>query len=175
MFSKKLDYYDKPCKWLKFLLNIWWPLSCISCLWSVGSDISSWENAIPSLFVLNIILTLSFFASDLLARFLDKTAMRAILFMEGLVILRSVWSLILMIIQSGEVMNAIPEQTGHGISDMIVTTTGGMISAYIGIAMAFTVLIVLVQILIAIITIMYVQKRKDLFLSSEKDLKKLYE
>mgnify|MGYP001853696952 CR=1 FL=1 len=164
MFSKKLDYYDKPCKWLKFLLNIWWPLSCISCLWSVGSDISSWENAIPSLFVLNIILTLSFFASDLLARFLDKTAMRAILFMEGLVILRSVWSLILMIIQSGEVMNAIPEQTGHG-----------MISAYIGIAMAFTVLIVLVQILIAIITIMYVQKRKDLFLSSEKDLKKLYE
>ncbi len=80
-----------------------------------------------------------------------------------------------MIIQSGEVMNAIPEQTGHGISDMIVTTTGGMISAYIGIAMAFTVLIVLVQILIAIITIMYVQKRKDLFLSSEKDLKKLYE
>ena len=76
-----------------------------------------------------------------------------------------------MIIQSGEVMNAIPEQTGHGISDMIVTTTGGMISAYIGIAMAFTVLIVLVQILIAIITIMYVQKRKDLFLSSEKDLK----
>lgn len=95
--------------------------------------------------------------------------------MEGLIITRGIWNLVLMIIQSGIVMSAIPESSGTGVSDAITTAVGGMVNAYIGIFMAFTMLVVLVQILIAIITIMYVQKRKELFIYNERELKKRYE
>lgn len=170
MFTDKLNYYDKPCKWLKFLLNIWWPLSCIACLFSIGEDISNWSNAVPSFFIFNIVLTLGYFACGLFARFLDKTAMSAIYVMEGLVIARSFWGLFYSVYNISAIT---PSETEY--SSVISVMVDSAISAISGFAIGIIIMVTIIQVLIAVITIMYIQKRKDLFLSSEKELKKFYE
>ena len=175
MFSKKLEYYGKSCKWLKFLLNIWWPLSGITYLLSVVSAVSDWSGTNPLLFMINILMTLAFFACGLLARFLDKTAMQAIFVLEGCIITRSIILLIFVVAGLGSFMNPISEETGNGIVDSATTMVNGITNAVTGLMITFSVMIVIIQVLIAVITIMYIQKRKDLFLSTEKQLKKLCE
>ena len=173
--GNKLDCYPVPCKWLKFLLNIWWPLSCIICLFNIGEDVANWSYTVPALFILNIVMALAFFACGLFARFLDKTAMKAIYFLEGLVIVRSIFNLVYMILELGDLMTPVASDTENGIVNATVTLVDGFINAAAGLAMAFAIMAAIIQVLVAIITIMYTEKRKDLFLYSEKELKKLYE
>ena len=175
MFSDKLNYYDKPCKWLKFLLNIWWPLSCITYLFTVVGAVLDWSGTNPLFFIINIFMILAFFACGLLARFLDKTAMQAIFVLEGFIIARSIILLISIVVGLGSFMNPISEETGNGIVNSAATMVNGITNAVTGLVIAFAVMFVIIQVLIAVITIMYIQKRKDLFLSTEKQLKKLYE
>lgn len=175
MFTDKLNYYNRPCNWLKFLLNIWWPLSCIAYLFAVGEAVSDWSGTNPLLFIINIVMTLAFFTCGLLARFLDKTAMQAIFVLEGFIIARSIILLIFIMVEVGGFMNPISEETGNGIVDSATTMVNGITNAAAGLMMAFAVMVVIIQVLIAVITIMYIQKRKDLFLSSEKEIKELYQ
>ncbi|MGI5895163.1 MAG: hypothetical protein ACOX6P_11350 [Candidatus Merdivicinus sp.] len=161
-FSDKLKYYPKPCGWLKFLMNFWWPISCIACLFNINNDISNWADTVPFIFILNIIMALSFFACGLLARFLDEVAMKAIYFLEGLAIVRSIIF----------ITSALIQFLGNTISN---PTESGFVTGFLNGIIFLVIAIYLIQILIAIITIMYIQKRKDLFLSSEKEIKKLYQ
>lgn len=45
MFSQKLKYYDKSCKWMLFLLNIWWPLLIVLSAWNVIQCIIGWTSS----------------------------------------------------------------------------------------------------------------------------------
>lgn len=172
MFTDKLKYYDKPCKWLLFLLNIWWPLTILVNIWNAVQLARNWNDDDASYFVLYILMAVGLFTCDLLARFLDKTAMTALYVAEGLIILRSVWTTNEMYLAAREASAAMQmEQTGVGAVDVGMAMVEGVDTAVSGFVLFSYIMAAIIQISIAIATIFYIRNRKDLFLLSENQLK----
>lgn len=168
MFTDKLKYYDKPCKWLLFLLNIWWPLTILANIWNAVQLARNWNDDDASYFVLYILMAVGLFTCDLLARFLDKTAMTALYVAEGLIILRSVWTTNEMYLAAREASAAMQmEQTGVGAVDAGMAMVGNVGDAVIGFALFGYIGAAIIQITIAVVTIFYIRKRKDLFLTKD--------
>ena len=176
MFSKKLDYYDKPCKWLKFLLNIWWPIILVYNIWLIIQYVLDWNNSSTFPLILSIIMAVALISVDLFARFLDKTAMIAIYFLQALSIVCDICALIYKYITLKGVSDSVNiDETGIGVIDAGANMASGIIGAAMGIAFFFFVVVTLIEISVSVSTFVYIHKRKDLFLSTEKQLKKLYE
>lgn len=172
MFTDKLKYYDKPCKWLLFLLNIWWPLTILVNIWNIVQIAIDWDNNTASAFVLALLMAVGLLACDLFARFLDKTAMIALYAAEGLIILRSVWSTVDMYLAAKAASAAMQmEQTGVGAVDAGMAMVEGVGTAVSGFVLFSYIMATIIQISIAIATIFYIRNRKDLFLLSENQLK----
>ena len=172
MFTDKLKYYDKPCKWLLFLLNIWWPFVILGNTWNVLQMALHWDNSEASNFVLLLLMAVGLFACNLFARFLDKTAMMALYTAEGLVILRSLWTAVSVYLDFKATSSAMQmEQTGVGAVDAGMAMVGNIGNAVTGFMLFFYIIAILIQISIAIATIFYIRNRKDLFLLSENQLK----
>lgn len=176
MFSQKLKYYDKSCKWMLFLLNIWWPLLIVLSAWNVIQCIIGWTSSQAVTLMLSLALAIVLIAADLIARFLDKTAYIAILAAEGVMIAYNVAVTVdtyaAMRAASGASQMA---GTGVGIIDAGAGIASGIVGAATGFVFAAAVVVAVARIAVAAATIAYVCKRKDLFLTGEKALRKGFE
>lgn len=176
MFSQKLKYYEKSCKWMLFLLNIWWPLLVVLNVWNVIQCIIGWTPSQAVTLILSLALAIVLIIADLIARFLDKTAYIAILAAEGVMIAYNVAVTVdtyaAMRAASGASQMA---GTGVGIIDAGAGIASGIVGAATGFVFAAAVVVAVARIAVAAATIAYVCKRKDLFFTGEAQLKKLCE
>lgn len=168
MFSGKMKYYDKPCKWLNFLLNVIFPLMVLGSLYEVITMAAGWETFAPIKFVQDIIFIVAFLIIDLLARFLDKTAFVSLIVGHGIAIVNDIFAMIVIILSLKAATGAINSATDGGF-------IGGMVNSYIGFASglmaAGEIIGTLIFMLIYSASLAYVISRRKLFLTSEEEMK----
>lgn len=148
MFSDKLKYYDKPCKWLKFLLNIWWPFVILLTGSTVIDCMLSWSPERSSEFVWCLISCVTLLVVDLMARFLDKTAFVSLLF--ALAVRGAFW------IESLVSQLGFIGYTDDPLSNVTVSVFNGVLVIVDGMIIAL--------IIATILSAVYIVKRKNLFM-----------
>ena len=172
MFSDKLNYYDKPCKWFKFLLNIWWPLLTVYYIFLLSQHFGSWHENSLFTFIPYLIVIMVLICSNLLSRFLDKASFISVFCSVGAVTCAKLVDLISVGVLTFSVATFSESgSTGDMVTD-IINSSFDMI--FVG-AFYFQLFLFLIHLGITVATIIYFIKRKALFLSTEKQLKKLYE
>lgn len=162
MFSDKLSHYDKPCGWLKFLLNVLIPLLVFGFIWDIVSMAAGWTTFSGARLVQAVVLVVVLILSDLMARFLDKAGFIALLTAHGLAILNDIISAIY-----GLVILRQLNSVANGVTSDIPaagTFFDGIMNMATGLAAAFEMIGLLVLIVIYSCSLAYVIKRKDLFL-----------
>lgn len=172
MFSKKLTYYPKPCKWLKFLLNIWWPILTVYYIFIFSQHFGSWHENSVFTFIPYLIVIVVLICSNLLARFLDKPAFISIFCSIGAVTCAKLIDLILVGTLTFPVSSFSESDSSENMITGIVNFS--LDRVFVG-AFYFQLFLFLVHLGITVATIIYFVKRKDLFLSGEKEIKELYQ
>ena len=158
------------------MLNIWWPILFLVYGFNVVQNVISWGSVNNSTFIVSIIVIVGLLVADLLVRFLDKASLYIFYSAEILLMVRSVWNAIDMFVAANYASESAQfEQTGMNMVDSVFSIVESSVQIYAGLVFAISCITAVIQIVIAIVTIIYIQKRKDLFLYSEKELKKLYE
>lgn len=167
MFSEKMKYYDKPCKWLNFLVNLIFPLLVIGSLYDIVSMMAGWQTFAPIKFVQSIIFVIAFITIDLLTRFLDKTAFVSLIVGHSLAIVNDIFAMVMIILSLKAATGALNSTDGGFI--------GGMVNSYIGFASgimaAGEIIGTLIFMLAYSASLAYVISRRKLFLTSEDELK----
>lgn len=169
MFTDKLEFYGKSCKWLRFYLNVAWPVLAAYSLYMIVVFALNWQTISTAVIVVNVWLIVGYLAGDLFTRFLDRAA-------YGWWIVANAWpipcNIVLSILASqavkADAASLLASDTGTvSMNAGISFLTGSALSSLhiiIGIGMAVNAAILLA------VNSVYASKRKDLFYSSESDL-----
>ena len=175
MFSNKLDFYKgKPCKWLEFYLDVFWPVLILIDLLLIIYAAVGWTHISVAIIATYIWLLVGHLAGTLFTRFLDKSA-----FVWW--IIANVWpilcnaGMILMLGASvfGQTMDLANTHGTGGISwggllGDTASLAGNILSSaiYTGVSMANIVN----SAILLIINCVYIYRRKDLFFTPEEKL-----
>lgn len=157
MFSDKMEYYGKPCKWLYCLLNLIFPLMVIASIYDIVSMAVGLQAFAPIKFVQNIIFAVAFIAIDLLARFLDKIGFVSLVVGHGIAVISDSVSFVVTLILMGDTAN---DLISNGISGEIVSTASRL--ATIG-----ELVTTIISLVVYAVSLIYVFSRQDLFLTPE--------
>lgn len=172
MFVNKLDNYEKSCKWLKFLLNIWWPLVIFLNITTVIDSITNWSSDKTSVFLWALISCVVLFCANLFTRFLDKFAfivvLSALAFRGCYWIHQTIASITSFIAIRQVATNAPPADTGMSLVDQVFWDIGNMASdmmtSAISGVVAILIFLCLLMVGAVILSVVYMIMRKDLFL-----------
>lgn len=169
MFTDKLEFYGKSCKWLKFYLNVAWPILSVYSLYMIVIFALNWQTVSTAVIVVNVWLIVGYLAGDLFTRFLDRAS-------YGWWIAANAWPIpcnIILSILAGQAVKAdaaslLASDTvslNAGISFLTGSTLSSL-HVIIGIGMAVNAAILLA------VNSVYASKRKDLFYSPEDALER---
>ena len=155
MFSDKLKRYYKPCGWLKFLLNIWWPFTILLTGSAVIERIAKWDSDNVSGFVWSLSSTVILLCANLLGHLLDKTSFVALL--TALALREAFW------IDSvvGLLISPKAETTSSG--DMIVDSVVNAVFNALNGVIVMAAIISFIMLALTTVSVIYVVQRKDLF------------
>ena len=155
MFADKLNHYYKPCGWLKFLLNIWWPFTILLTGSAVIERLAKWDPDNVSGFVWSLSSTVILLCANLLGRLLDKTSFVALLI--ALALRGAFW------IDSavGLLISTKAETTSSG--DMIVDSVVNAVSNALNGVIVMAAIISFIMLALTTVSVIYVVQRKDLF------------
>lgn len=155
MFTDKLNRYYKSCKWLKFLLNIWWPFTILLTGSTVIERMVKWDPDNVSGFVWCLCSTVVLLCAELLARLLDKTSFVALL--VALAIRGAFW------IDSAIGLLIAPKAETTSSGDVIVDSVVNAVSNALNGVIVMAVIISFIMLALTVASVIYVVQRKDLF------------
>lgn len=155
MFTDKLNRYYKSCKWLKFLLNIWWPFTILLTGSTVIERMVKWDPDNVSGFVWCLCSTVVLLCAELLARFLDKTSFVALL--VALAVRGAFW------IDSAIGIFIIPDIETEKTGDVFVDGFSNLAASAVNGLMGLMVMISVIMLALTVVSVIYVVQRKDLF------------
>lgn len=173
MFTDKLEFYGKSCKWLNFYLNVAWPVLAAYSLYMIVVFALNWQTISTAVIVVNVWLIVGYLAGDLFTRFLDRAA-------YGWWIAANAWPILCNIVLSILASQAVKADAAKLLASD-TSTASGTLSAGIGFltGSALSSLHVIIGVGMAVnaaillaVNCVYASKRKDLFYSSEDALER---
>lgn len=164
MFTDKLEFYGKSCKWLRFYLNVAWPVLAAYSLYIIVVFALSWQTISTAVIVVNVWLIVGYLAGDLFTRFLDRAA-------YGWWIVANAWPILCNIVLSILASQAVKADAASLVASDTVSLNAGIsflagsalssLHVMIGVGMAVNSAILFA------INCVYASRRKDLFYTSE--------